>query len=203
MDVKNLKGHYRRATSLVDLGMEARAHEACEAALLLCSTPDDKQPFLQLLQRIMSIKAVSSNKNQAHGDGRDQESVFLAGEKEVKESESAGKPCMSERELHASLHEGTASLEQMRMFNNIMSLMPKQAKALLPGLDERIPAFHVEYAKEGMWPTGCDKQACGRLLEMAYQLARCVCVCVYIYIYVCVCMYMYMFIYIYNVTHGM
>jgi hypothetical protein len=181
MDAKNLRGQYRRATALVDLGMEARAHETCDVALLLCSTVKDKQPFLQLLERIVSMEAGRIAEQKASDNGRDDENVFQSRAKKVDaEAEAAGERLLSDREMNASLRKDVLGLEQMRGFNQMvppLSLLPKKKRQnfeALPGLDERIPPFHFEYAKEGMWPAGCNIRACERLLEMTYEVSRCV-----------------------------
>ncbi|KAK9804206.1 hypothetical protein WJX72_001253 [[Myrmecia] bisecta] len=89
---------------------------------------------------------------------------------------------LTESELHAMEAEGHADVEQVAFLNQMLEMMTADPAARanfkrtdLGGamrLDERVPPFHQEFAKEGRWPVQCNVDACQRHLWNAYELAR-------------------------------
>lgn len=130
------------------LGEASLALAACEAAEAVAQGDAAMQAAISELR----LRAEAAG----HGGGEG------GGEQELHPEE--------EIEMMTGEEADAASVREVAAANAMMAGLPPEARRR--GLDDRMPAFHEEFAREGRWPLGCGGPDASDLLWGAYERGR-------------------------------
>jgi hypothetical protein len=165
-DPSFIKGHYRRACALIDLGQREKAMAAVELGLQI---KPSEATLLELKKRL-SAEAKVEEIRESLDLSREPDSYIRDRLKKA----GAAVPLKGEGSPQeaASVLQSIQMLNTMAMLANMNVTGSKVDNPRLGAFDFRSPPFHSDFARLGLWPAQCDVSKCQERLTHAFEHSR-------------------------------
>ena len=178
--------HLLRSLALLNLGHPISARAACELGLSCCKSgaghgDSVQDELLRLRSRMESLPAAVFETPEDGGGAAAAPlpQPTVPGTARKKKGQAAGRSKGKARKgafASDSLDGEMVTLEQFVRVNDWVEAAQAESQEELPPwmvLDDRVPQLHDGFESENLWPPQCDPVSGHRLLQTAYEQARC------------------------------